>query len=74
MVIASLGVQPVTLIMFAQVANGILLPFITGFLLLAVNHRQMGVFANHRWQNVRGGIVLVIAIALGARSIWLALS
>ncbi|RAK00591.1 Nramp family divalent metal transporter [Aliidiomarina maris] len=73
MVIASLGVQPVTLIMFAQVANGILLPFITGFLLLAVNHRQMGVFANHRWQNVRGGIVLVIAIALGARSIWLAL-
>lgn len=72
MIISSLGIQPVTLIIFAQVANGILLPFITGFLLLAVNQPGLGRFANSRWQNVLGGLVFVVAMVLGARSIWLA--
>lgn len=72
-VISSLGIQPVTLIIFAQVANGILLPFITGFLLLAVNQPGLGRFANSRWQNVLGGLVFMVAVVLGARSIWLAL-
>ncbi|MCC5878568.1 MAG: Nramp family divalent metal transporter [Idiomarina sp.] len=74
MIISSLGIQPVTLIVFAQVANGILLPFITGFLLLAVNHPGLGRFANSRRQNILGGLVFLVALVLGGRSIWLAFS
>ncbi|RUO29612.1 Nramp family divalent metal transporter [Aliidiomarina soli] len=73
MLLASLGVRPVTLILFAQVANGILLPLITAFLLLAVNRSELGQYANSRWQNLLGGLVFVVACGLGGRSIWLAL-
>lgn len=72
--LASLGVRPVTLIVFAQVANGILLPLITAFLLLAVNRRELGEHANSLWQNVLGAVVLIVACGLGGRSIWLALA
>lgn len=72
-IISSLGIQPVTLIVFAQVANGILLPLITGFLLLAVNHSGLGRFANSRRQNILGGLVFMVALVLGGRSIWLAI-
>jgi NRAMP (natural resistance-associated macrophage protein)-like metal ion transporter len=72
-VIASFQIQPVTLIVFAQVANGILLPFISGFLLLAVNRPALGGYRNNRWQNLGGVLVFLIACGLGLRSIVLAL-
>lgn len=72
-VVASLGIRPISLIVFAQVANGILLPLIAGFLLLAVNQKSMGQYANSTRQNILGGCVFVIALVLGARSILLAL-
>ncbi|MGX5913246.1 Nramp family divalent metal transporter [Aliidiomarina sp. Khilg15.8] len=72
-IIASFQIQPVTLIVFAQVANGILLPFISGFLLLAVNRNALGEYRNSRWQNLWGGLVFIIACALGVRSVVLAL-
>ncbi|RUO26508.1 manganese transporter [Aliidiomarina minuta] len=73
-IISSLGIQPVTLIVFAQVANGILLPFIAGFLLLAVNKDVLGAYRNSFRQNLVGGLVFIIACALGLRSILLAIA
>ncbi len=73
-VVSSLGIQPFALIVFAQVANGILLPLITYFLLLVVNQKRMGAFANTKRQNVVAALVFIIALGLGARSIWLALT
>ncbi|WP_198677127.1 Nramp family divalent metal transporter [Aliidiomarina iranensis] len=72
--VSSLGIQPFALIVFAQVANGILLPLITYFLLLVVNQKRMGKFANTARQNIVAGLVFMIALALGLRSIWLALT
>lgn len=72
-IIASFQIQPVTLIVFAQVANGILLPFISGFLLLAVNRRALGAYRNTKWQNLCGVLVFLIACGLGVRSVLLAL-
>ncbi len=72
--VASLGIQPIALIVFAQVANGILLPLIAAFLLLAVNQQRMGAYRNSAARNVLGGLVLLMALLLGARSIGLALA
>jgi manganese transport protein len=74
-VFAGLGVRPVPAILFAQVANGILLPAIALFLLLAVNDRSaMGSRANGPAMNVAAGLVVLTALGLGLRALWGALS
>jgi manganese transport protein len=74
-VFAGLGVRPVPAILFAQVANGILLPAIAVFLLLAVNDRRwMEDRANGVAMNVAGAIVVVVALGLGLRAVWGALA
>jgi manganese transport protein len=73
-VFAGLGVRPVPAILFAQVANGILLPAIAVFLLLAVNDRRsMGDRANGVVMNVAGAVVVAVALGLGMRALWGAL-
>ncbi|MEJ2502475.1 MAG: Nramp family divalent metal transporter [Gemmatimonadota bacterium] len=73
-VFAGLGVRPVPAILFAQVANGVLLPFIALFLLLGVNDtRRMGDRANGPAMNVAGAAVVLLALALGLRALWSAL-
>jgi manganese transport protein len=68
-------VRPVPGILFAQVANGILLPAIALFLLLAVNDRSaMGSRANGPAMNVAAGLVVLTALGLGLRALWGALS
>lgn len=65
------GIRPVPAILFAQVANGLLLPFIAIFLLLAVNDRsRMGTRANGAVANVFGGIVVLVAALLGTLAVW----
>jgi manganese transport protein len=74
-VFAGLGVRPVPAILFAQVANGILLPAIAVFLLLAVNDRSaMGDRVNGTTMNVAGSAVVVVALGLGIRALWGALA
>lgn len=69
-VFAGLGVRPVPAILFAQVANGVLLPAIAVFLLVAVNDRtSMGDRANGRAMNIAGGVVVLVALALGVRAL-----
>ena len=70
--LASLGIRPVQVIWFAQVANGILLPLICLCLLLAMNHAVLGQYKNSRWQNVLGLLVLLVSLLLSGRSLALA--
>jgi Mn2+/Fe2+ NRAMP family transporter len=68
--LALAGLQPVPAILFAQAANGILLPAVALFLLLAVNDRRwMGARANGWIANLTGGVVVLIAALLGARAL-----
>ncbi len=60
------GVKPVPAIVFAQVANGVLLPAIAVFLLLAANDPDaMGAWRNRMWMNVLAGLVVLVALGLG---------
>lgn len=66
--IALLGFNPLTVILAAQVANGILLPAVAIFLLVAMNQRSLlGDNINTPLQNLLGGAVLLVTIGLGVR-------
>ena len=67
--LATQGIRPIRLIWFAQIANGLLLPIVTVFLLWAMNSTRLGHYRNNWWQNLLGVLVLAIAIALGGRSL-----
>ncbi len=67
---AILGSSPTQAIVFAQAANGLILPIIAVFLLVVMNRRDLlGEHVNTRSGNVAGGIVVLIAIGLGLRSL-----
>ncbi|MDX1673946.1 MAG: Nramp family divalent metal transporter [Longimicrobiales bacterium] len=73
-VFAGLGVRPVPAILFAQVANGVLLPAIAVFLLLAANDRRwMGDRVNGPLANAAGALVVLVALGLGLRALWSAM-
>ncbi|MCC5855763.1 MAG: Nramp family divalent metal transporter [Idiomarina sp.] len=72
--LSSLRIQPLTLISFAQITNGLLLPLIVLLLLLAVNQSRVGVYRNSGRQNILGGAVLMFALLLSARTLWFAFS
>lgn len=64
------GISPIEIIQFAQVTNGILLPFIAIFLLWVANKvALMGPFKNSTSQNVLGIFIILLAILLGIKSI-----
>jgi len=65
------GVPPIPVILLAQALNGVLLPFVAGFLILAVNDRRlMGEdHRNGRWANAAGMLVVAITMMLGLRSL-----
>lgn len=64
-VFSSLGIKPIDIIKFAQVANGILLPVIAGFLIWIVNKESvLGNFKNTIMQNIFGFLILGISILL----------
>lgn len=67
---AVLGASPTEAIVFAQAANGLILPVIAVFLLTVMNRRDLlGDHVNTRAGNVAGGVVVLIAIGLGLRSL-----
>ncbi len=68
---SSLGISPIEIIKFAQVANGMLLPIIAGFLLWIMNKQSLlGKFKNTARQNAVGYVILAITIFLGLKSIF----
>ena len=67
---SSIGIKPIEIIKFAQVANGMLLPIIAGILLWIMNKKNvLGSFVNNKTQNILGIVILAISIFLGAKGI-----
>ncbi|WP_369995439.1 Nramp family divalent metal transporter [Winogradskyella sp.] len=69
-IFSSIGFKSIEIIKFAQVANGLLLPIIAGFLLWVMNKASvLGTHRNSKIQNLFGLIILVITIFLGLKGI-----
>jgi NRAMP (natural resistance-associated macrophage protein)-like metal ion transporter len=67
---SSIGFKSIEIIKFAQVANGLLLPLIAGFLLWVMNKSSiLGKYKNSVIQNVFGFVIFGIALFLGVKSI-----
>ncbi len=74
-IFSSLGFKPTLVILFAQVANGLLLPIIASFMLWIANDQKiMGDYANSRFVNFLGILVILITIVLGAKGIFSAIT
>lgn len=70
-VLSSIGIKPIEIITFAQVANGLLLPIIAVFLLWIANRESvLGSFKNTWLQNVISVVIVVTTIVLGAKSLY----
>lgn len=66
LMVSLFGWNPLSVIIFAQAANGIILPVAAVFLMIVLNDRkQMGDYANSRKQNIVGGIITAIVTVLG---------
>ncbi|MEL6663911.1 MAG: Nramp family divalent metal transporter [Pseudomonadota bacterium] len=64
------GIRPVSLILIAQYANGLLLPIMAMFLLYVMNRRDLlGGHSNTLAANLVGGGIVLITLGLGLRSI-----
>lgn len=71
LVFSSLGIKPIQLILFAQLANGVLLPLLSGYILWLVNKKSvMGVYTNSLWMNVLAFAIWLITFVLGGMSVW----
>jgi len=71
MAVSLLNLKPLSVIVFAQVTNGIILPVAAIFLLVVLNNRsQMGKLANTLRQNIIGGIIILIVSVLGLWNIF----
>ena len=65
-ILAIMGKSPVTAILFAQAANGILLPLVAVFLLIVMNRDDLlGEFNNGTFANILGILVILITAGLG---------
>ncbi len=65
------GIPLLKVILFSQVANGILLPFVLVFMLLLINRKRlMGDYRNGFWGNAIAGSTSAIMIVLTVLLIW----
>jgi Mn2+/Fe2+ NRAMP family transporter len=66
LVVSLFDFNPLAIIVFAQVANGLILPIASLFLLIVLNNRQrMRDLANTPFQNIIGGLVILLVCFLG---------
>jgi len=69
-VFAAAGTRPVSLIVFAQAANGLLLPLVALALLWIMNRKALLGELSNRWpSNLLGALVLAVTVGLGANRI-----
>ena len=69
-IIALTGIKPISIILTAQFANGLLLPIIAMFLLVVMNQKkQLGQYVNKWLGNTLGAIVVLVTAGLGIRII-----
>lgn len=67
-----LDVKPIPAIILAQAINGVLLPLVVTFLVLAINDRQLlpPRYVNTAWQNLPALLIFSITCFLGINNIW----
>ena len=64
------GIRPVSLILIAQYANGLLLPIVAAFLLYIMNRKDLlGAYANTALANIAGAGIVLFTLGLGLRSV-----
>lgn len=69
-VVSSFDLNPLAVIISAQVANGLILPIASIFLLLILNNRRkMGDLVNNNLQNILGGLIILIVTFLAVWNI-----
>lgn len=69
-VVASLGLNPMTIILVAQALNGIILPVVAIYLVyITSSQKQLGEFSNTKVTKILGSIVAMITIVLGGYSL-----
>ena len=69
-VLSAVGLKPLPVIVFAQAANGVLLPIIAIYLLWVMNDKELlGEYRNRLSLNIIGGLVVLVAIFLGLKTI-----
>ncbi|WP_304518162.1 divalent metal cation transporter, partial [Cecembia rubra] len=70
LIFSSLGIRPIQLITLAQLANGILLPLLSGYVIWLVNKKAlMKGLENSIKLNLLSGIIWLITLLLGILSI-----
>ncbi|MEP2600803.1 MAG: divalent metal cation transporter, partial [Paraglaciecola sp.] len=70
-ILALTGIKPISIILAAQFANGLLLPVIAIFLLYAMNQKTiLNRYVNKWLGNALGGLIIMITACLGARMIF----
>ena len=63
------GIKPISLILVAQFANGLMLPIIAVFLLLVMNRKSLlGAYSNGLISNIAGSLVVLVTVGLGLRA------
>ncbi len=68
--LALTGIKPISIILAAQFANGLLLPIVAMFLLVVMNQKkQLGQYVNKWLGNTLGAIVVIVTAGLGIRII-----
>jgi len=66
MLVAALGTRPIHAILFAQAANGFLLPLVAVYLLYIMNSRSLlGDYRNGWRSNLVGALVVTVVSGLG---------
>ncbi|HHL31315.1 MAG TPA: divalent metal cation transporter [Oceanospirillales bacterium] len=69
-VFSSVGFKSIEVIKFAQIANGLLLPFMAIFLIWIVNKKKvLGGHVNSRNQNIMATIIILITLGLGIKTL-----
>ncbi len=69
-IFSSIGFKSIEVIKFAQIANGLLLPFIALFLIWIMNKQALlGHYVNSRQQNILGFLILLVTIGLAIKSL-----
>lgn len=73
LLLALFNTRPIPAIIAAQAVNGIILPLVAFFLLVAVNRRDLlGEHLNPPWLNAVGMLIVAVVTLLGLHNIWLA--
>ena len=66
LIISLFDLNPIAVIIFAQAANGLILPFASIFLLVILNKSKiMGDMKNNLYQNLLGGLIVLLVSFLG---------